>query len=95
MPQQREGYDSVKMFVHLMPKGQHILFVQEEEKSTFYLGKVIKLCGFFKQSFIFCHGSNFVDNRLCVTSKLIYDSRLTRQIMEGEEERDGCTEQLF
>lgn len=53
-----------------------------------YLGKVIKLCCFFKQSFIFCHGSNFVDNGLCVASKLIYDSRLTRQIMEGEEERE-------
>lgn len=63
------------------------LLSKEKEKGTFYLGKVVELCCFFKQSFIFCHGSNFVDNRLCVTSKLIYDSRLTRQIIEGEEER--------
>lgn len=83
------------MLVHLMPKGQHIYQVQEKGKGTPYLGKVIKLCCFFKQSFIFCDGSNFVDNRLCITSKLIYDSRLTRQIMEGEEERDGCIQLLF
>lgn len=69
--------------------------VQEEEKGTFYLGKVVKLCCFLKQSFIFRDRSNFVDNRLCITSKLIYDSRLTRQIMEGEGERDGYTELLF
>lgn len=52
-----------------------------------YLGQVVKLCCFLKQSFTFSHRRNFVDNRLCVVSKLIYDSRLTRQITEREGER--------
>lgn len=97
MPLQGGCYnnDTVQVAAHLMPKGQQTCEVQKKEVGTLYLGKVIQLCCLFKQSFIFCHGSNFVDYRLCVTSKLIYDSRLTRQIMEGEEERDGCTELLF
>lgn len=61
--------------------------MQKKDRGTVYLGKVVKLCCFLKQSFIFRHRSNFVDNRLCVASKLIYDSRLTRQIIEREKER--------
>lgn len=71
------------------------LLSAEEGRGHIYLGKVIKLSGFFKQAFIFCHGSNFVDDRLCITSKLIYDSRLTRQIMEEEKERDGAQSCYF
>lgn len=57
---------------------------KEASKGHTYLGKIIKLGCFFKQSFIFCHGSNFVDNWLCVIGKLINDSRLTRQITKGK-----------
>lgn len=66
-------------------KGQQSPSTKKSGEKGIYLGKVIKLGCFFKQSFIFCHGSNFVDNRLCVTGKLIYDSRLTRQISRGKE----------
>lgn len=69
--------------------------MQEEGEGALYLGKVVKLCSFLEQSFIFSHRSNFVDNRLRVISKLIYDSRLSRQMMDGEGERDGCMELLF
>lgn len=43
-----------------------------------YLCKVIEFCSFFKQSFIFCCRSHFVNNGFCVTCKLVYHSRLKR-----------------
>lgn len=51
---------------------------RSRREGALYLGKVVQLRCFLEEAFVFSHGSNFVDNRLRVTSELIDDSGLTR-----------------